>query len=364
MGQGNIGRRAPVTKSKVSFMSFENVLKYQEEMAKRFRYRPLSGAQRNEAREFYKANLPEGFCLDGGDVAVYSPSGLKIAEGYSRIVIGDYGALVEILPEQVVHENVRVKPGQEYRDTNPKYSGSVTFSWLTAKDDSDIKIQFQKKTVGHTDMVPGRYYVSVLECAPGKVQELEVGGQESLRFTMDDVEGWLKIHGIYTPEMLEYFMEMSVVHGNAMANAVMHDEPPYVVEMWKCIDDVCSGMGRLTYEQYQAISYNLNVIGANGEELNGNLDGVKPEIRVAVTMGLEGFAMPFEIQNFSSDRIRELLRMSADELIILSKFSKVIAGHKAEMQEQVRDVGVLIDRAKDRVVVTTSRMEEKELQLV
>lgn len=338
-------------------MDYKNVLDYQERLVKNYKYRPLPTMFSDEARAFYKENVPEGLCMDGANTVLFSPSGLKLCNGYNRIVVGDYGAYVEIMQEDMVHENIRTKPGQEYREEDPRYSRNVKYAWLTAKDDSDIKIYFQKKPVAYADYVPGRYYVSVYECVPSKVAEKG-------DISREEIADWLKGYGVFSDELADYYFDKVGVYGDVIGCAIAHNIPPYELEYWLCIHDVCQVDEGLSFNQYEAIAYNLNVIRCNGSELKGELNSLSPDVRLAIEMGLEGLEFPYEIQNLSSDMVRALLKMSPEALLCVSKFSKVIAGCKVENMEQVRDVGQLINEAKSKVSNVPSNSTERELEYV
>lgn len=342
-------------------MGYENVLEYQESLVRNYKYRPLPTMFSEEARALYKENIPAGFCLDGGKVGLYGASGLKISNGYNRIVIGDYGAYVEIMPDDIVHENIRVKPGQEYRDNDARYSGKVKYSWLTLRDDSDVKIYFQKKSVGYADYVQGRYYVSVYECVPQKIAEKDNGLVCGAGVTRERIDGWLKENGVFSKELSDYYFSLVPGYSDVLDCAISHNEPPYMLEFWTCISDVCVKYGRLDYEQYQAISYNLNVIGCIRSELCGKLESLSPEVQIAVEMGIEGLEFPYRIQNLPSESIRVLLQLPAEDLLCVSKFSKVVAGQKAE--EQLQDVDGLIMAATEKVQNNGVRQEERTLVL-
>lgn len=341
-------------------MGYEKVLEYQENLVRNYKYRPLPTMFSEEARALYKENIPAGFNLDGGNVGLYGASGLKIANGYSRIVIGDYGAYVEIMPEDMAHENIVVKKGQEYRDNDIRYSGKVKYSWLTLRDDSDVKIYFQKKPVAYADYLPGRYYVSVYECVPQRVVEKENTAGRGVEVTQGTIDGWLKENGVFSNESSDYYSSLTCGYSDTLGCAIQHNVPPYELELWLCIADVCEKYGQLGYEQYQAISYNLNVIGCVRSELCGKLEVLAPEIQIAIEMGLEGLEFPYKIQNLSAESIRALLQLPAEDLLCVSKFSKVVAGQKAE--EQLHDVDGLIRAASERV--QESNVQQKEYELV
>jgi hypothetical protein len=106
------------------------------------------------------AELPKGLFISGNPMfQVKSMSGTVIANGYRRIVIGDYGAFVEFSEEQAVKSAMKIEPGQEYRIRDKNYADRVKYWWLTAKDDSGIKIYFQLKTVSYADYLPRMFYV-------------------------------------------------------------------------------------------------------------------------------------------------------------------------------------------------------------
>lgn len=88
--------------------------------------------------------------------------GTHIANSYERIVVGDYGAYVEILPSEMVRNNIIVRPSEKYRMTD-KYKDSVKYFWLETPDYNNTKIYFQRKTVAYADYKPDMCYVSALE---------------------------------------------------------------------------------------------------------------------------------------------------------------------------------------------------------
>lgn len=142
----------------------ENLLSFQEELANKYKYKKLDNELSIEVRELYKNNLPPNLPLEGNkDFPIRSTKGTLISKGYERIVIGDYGAFIEFAEEQAEKNNYKIKKGQEYRIYDPKYSSNVKYNWLTAKDESDIKIYQQKKTVTYADYKAGMYYVSPFE---------------------------------------------------------------------------------------------------------------------------------------------------------------------------------------------------------
>lgn len=140
-----------------------DVLSLQNRLAEQYKYKPLPAFLSQECRKIYKDCLPPGVSLGGSRDVLYSCAGSAIANGYDRIVIGDYGAFIEISPDDIVFENIKVKKGQEFRINDPQFSDRVKYHWLTANDNSDCKIYFQQRSVDYADYKPGFYYVSPYE---------------------------------------------------------------------------------------------------------------------------------------------------------------------------------------------------------
>lgn len=86
---------------------------------------------------------------------------MLICKSYIRIVIGDYGAFVEF--NEPNYSAYMIAPGEEYRINDPAYKDKVKYLWLTIKDNSCIKIYYQKKSVDYADYRPGMLYVSIHE---------------------------------------------------------------------------------------------------------------------------------------------------------------------------------------------------------
>lgn len=131
----------------------------QEQLAADHNYKSLPSEKSEYYRKIWTENIPEGLDINGSDIDIYTNTGVLICSGYHRIVIGDYGAFIEFLPEQANRDDYIIKEGQEYRVNNPRYMYNVKYNWLTIKD-TDLKIYEQKKTVTYADYKAGRYYIS------------------------------------------------------------------------------------------------------------------------------------------------------------------------------------------------------------
>ncbi len=143
------------------------MLAFQARLAEEYGYAPIGyNLFLGDVRQKYLDALPVWCKIEGDVIPCYTLKGMKIATGYNRIVIGDYGAFIEFTPEQICKESLCVKPGQEFRINDPQFADRVKYHWLTAKDRSDIKVYFQQKTVTYADYLPGMYYISPYEITP------------------------------------------------------------------------------------------------------------------------------------------------------------------------------------------------------
>lgn len=84
---------------------------------------------------------------------------------------GDYGAFVEFSRVQAYMRRLKIKEGQVYRIEDPRYAEHVKYLWLTADDDSDVKVYDQKRSVEYADYKPGMLYVSVYEVFPAEADK-------------------------------------------------------------------------------------------------------------------------------------------------------------------------------------------------
>ena len=141
---------------------------YIEKLVHDWNYRPIPPLFSEDARTLYKATLPGWLQeTDPKAIPIGTLKGTEFASGFSRIVIGDYGAFLEIAGSQINRDVIHVQPGQEYRLAEPRYAEHVKYLWMTVPDDSNIKIYWQKKTVEYADYRPGMYYVSPFEIQKG-----------------------------------------------------------------------------------------------------------------------------------------------------------------------------------------------------
>lgn len=152
----------------------KDMLKLQNDLAKEYKYKkqPDNIAEQNMIT--YYNNLPDdfrdeliklniGYEIKGKNIPLYSKDASKIANKYNRIVIGHYGAFIEIDPEDICEQYIKCKPGQEYRIEDLDYASRVKYFWMTTKDDSNCKLYFQQKGVSYADYKPNKWYISPYE---------------------------------------------------------------------------------------------------------------------------------------------------------------------------------------------------------
>lgn len=163
-------------------------LKKQEELADTYKYKQLPHQLALNCMRHYVTSLPEGFCLKDNALKVaenpeineciskpgyevikehklpiVTRDGTMIAYKYNRIVIGHYGAFIEIEDNDIYDKNVKCEPGQEYRIRDRRYRDKVKYQWYTAKDHSHCKLYKQKRQVAYADYQENMWYISPFE---------------------------------------------------------------------------------------------------------------------------------------------------------------------------------------------------------
>jgi hypothetical protein len=133
----------------------------QDDLAIKYKYKKLPPELSIKVQEKYLNDLPSALSVNGNaNFHLYTKENTLIATGYDRIVVGDYGAFIECNRSQIVNDNIIIKKGQEFR-LNNKYN--VKYIWLTAIDDTDIKIYYQIRTVDYADYKLKMFYINPLE---------------------------------------------------------------------------------------------------------------------------------------------------------------------------------------------------------
>ena len=133
-----------------------------QQLVEQYHYKPLPKELSIKQRRQYEKELPSCFSLNGNlNCKIYDKYGHFLAKGYSRVVIGDYGAYIEIPLEKMILKDIIIKPGQEYRFL-PEFK-NVKYHWYCLNNNPDIKIYYQKKTVLYADYKPEMFYISPYE---------------------------------------------------------------------------------------------------------------------------------------------------------------------------------------------------------
>ena len=164
----------------------KRMLQFQSDVAEIHKYKLQPPLIAEDNMKQYFNTLPEDFKPDKIDVdgflnvgyeiqkdkitdmPLYSRQGTKIADTYDRIVIGHYGAFIEIDPKDMEMDNVQCEKGQSYRINNPHYANRVKYQWFTTKDDTHCKLYFQQKGVVYADYKPDKWYISPYEVMTSK----------------------------------------------------------------------------------------------------------------------------------------------------------------------------------------------------
>jgi len=86
-------------------------------------------------------------------------TGLRVATGYTRIVIGGRGPFIEFLPGHLIWENLQIPDEEKYRLEHPWRDKVFYVEWRT-KDQSNVELYDQKRSVDYADYKVGLSYIS------------------------------------------------------------------------------------------------------------------------------------------------------------------------------------------------------------
>ena len=111
-------------------------------------YQPFDTEDSKLLREYYKKTCP---IIE--HTSIKNTNDTMIAVDYRRIVYGDYGAYVEIEPNDMTLSNLEYRFGN--RPTRP-----VKYLWMQTVDSLKTKVYHQQGTVRYADYIVGMYYVS------------------------------------------------------------------------------------------------------------------------------------------------------------------------------------------------------------
>jgi len=102
------------------------------------------------------------------EVDIFTEFGLKIANGYVRIVHGGRGDYMEFTDEQLVKENIFVPVQCRFRFSSKK----VYYNEYRTIDEGFVKIYHQRKPVAYADYKVGLWYVSTNNIVVGGLSNL------------------------------------------------------------------------------------------------------------------------------------------------------------------------------------------------
>jgi len=129
-------------------------------------YTPFNKMESTKLRDHYKYAFDKNINLPyenyAGDIIDHITN-IKIGNGYERLVIGDYGAYLELSFLQIEFNNLYIKNGQEWRLNKKKYPSCKYYWYVTDNAENAIKIYYQTNTVKYADYKVGFYYVSPYE---------------------------------------------------------------------------------------------------------------------------------------------------------------------------------------------------------
>ena len=135
---------------------YKELLEEIDTLGKSQKYRPLNKELKDKYHKLYLDNL-NGF----DKIRNLNINNVPFAKKYERVVIGDYGAYVEIDKKDLLVD-LSVPKGQEWRlDKNfiEKRNLSIKYEWY---EYDNKKVYFQINAVTYADYKPGYYYISVL----------------------------------------------------------------------------------------------------------------------------------------------------------------------------------------------------------
>jgi len=89
----------------------------------------------------------------------YSKSGILIASGYNRVVIGERGPYIEFERKHfTLNSKLTIPSSQKWRTKPTNLIYYLEFRICPEKD--NIKVYFQKKVVDYADYKIGKFYIS------------------------------------------------------------------------------------------------------------------------------------------------------------------------------------------------------------
>lgn len=117
-----------------------------------------------QIRQGYRGRLLLPEEIGNDEIIFYTKSGLEVAHGYERVVIGDRGPYIEFHGEMLNNDGIYIPEHQKWRIKNPL---CYYVEWRT-KDNCYVKIYNQKRTVKYADYKIGCWYISPFDLTSDK----------------------------------------------------------------------------------------------------------------------------------------------------------------------------------------------------
>ena len=107
--------------------------------------------------------------LDGdSNVEFFTKSGLFVAIGFTRIVIGGRGPYIEFSPDQIIMDNLYVPKHAEH-----KLAMSLTYYHeYRSKDQCFVKVYHQKMGVTYADYLIDMFYIAPSDLKTAEFEDL------------------------------------------------------------------------------------------------------------------------------------------------------------------------------------------------
>ena len=151
---------------------YNSMLEFQAALSERYKYKKLKPELSEKVRTLYEQELPEYFKnLENRGLPLTTADGVQIARKWDRVVVGDYGAFVEISDEDIIKENIHIPAKQLCRVNDPQYSEHVKYLWYEPTTGCPAKLYCQLKTVTYADYQAGKWYISPYETAQAYEKE-------------------------------------------------------------------------------------------------------------------------------------------------------------------------------------------------
>lgn len=234
---------------------------FEQQLSKLYHYKKLPSELSQQVRKYYLYNIPYEFSITGSNYPIYSLSGSLIANSYSRIVIGDYGAFIEFNKSESNSSEFIIPVNQEYRITDPNYCNKVCYLWYTLNNKDNPKIYYQKRRVSYADYEVGKYYISVHEVKTMKKvlfthTDLDGAGSELIvRLVYPDIE----VHRV------DYGFDQDLENRKAMALAdlVIFTDISMSRDTAKLLESASKATGKqlLLLDHHESAQNNLGDLG-------------------------------------------------------------------------------------------------------